>query len=235
MKKLKQILSGRNIYSIISVAVLIALIVLGSVLLGPRLVNAAREPEQFGELVGSGGFKSYLVFIAIQFVQVVFAFIPGEFIEVGAGYVYGSFKGLVLCMIGVLLATCLIFSLTRLLGKKFTDIMIDSRNLKRLKFLQNEKKLELLFALLYFIPGTPKDLLTYFAGVTKIKFGTFIFISTLCRFPSIISSTMAGAALGEERYLRSVIIFAVTGAIATIGFLIYRLILKHHEKKSPKP
>lgn len=230
--RIKEFLSGRNIYCIISVSVLLALLIAGTLILGPRLTEAARDPERFREMLGSGGIKSYLIFLGIQFLQTVFALIPGEFIEVAAGYIYGSVKGLILCLIGVGVATALIFGLTRLLGRKFTEIMIDSKELKRLKFLQDEKKLEIMFALLFFIPGTPKDLITYFAGVTRIKFGTFLALSLFCRIPSIVTSTIAGAALGEENYLLSVMIFAVTGVIAVLGLVLYhRLSSKSEEKK----
>jgi uncharacterized membrane protein YdjX (TVP38/TMEM64 family) len=228
-EKFKKFFSGRNIYSVISALIVLGIIILGSVLLGPKITEIARDPESFRELLGKG-FKSYLIFICIQFVQVIFAFIPGEFIELGAGYIYGGVKGTLLCIIGVFFATVVIFGLTRLLGKKFTDIMIDKRDLKRLKFLQNEKKLELIFFLLYFIPGTPKDLFTYFAGVTKIKFGTFLFISTVCRLPSVVTSTAAGAALGSEKYLMSALIFAITGMFAIGGFLLYRFLSRKKEK-----
>ena len=96
--------------------------------------------------------------------------------------------------------------------------------------LQDEKKLTLMFFLLYFLPGTPKDLITYFAGITKIKFGVFMVISTLCRIPSILTSAIAGQALGEENYILSVIIFAVSAVIAVLGYLIYHRISKRKEE-----
>ena len=46
--------------------------------------------------------------------------------------------------------------------------------------------------ILFLIPGTPKDLLVYIGGLLPIKSSRFILISTLLRFPSIISSTIAG-------------------------------------------
>lgn len=229
--RIKHFFNGRNIYCFFSVAVFAAIIVAGSFWLGPKITEISRDPDALKELLGSGSFKNYLWFLGIQFLQTVFALIPGEFVEVAAGYIFGSISGLILCLIGVALATALIFTLTRLLGKKFTEIMIDSRDLKRLKFLQDEKKLEIMFALLFFIPGTPKDLITYFAGVTKIKFGTFMIISVFCRIPSIVTSTLAGAALGKENYLLSAIIFAVTGLVAIFGILLYRKLSKKTEEK----
>ncbi len=230
-EKLKKFLSGRNIYLCLSLTVFIGLMILGTLTLGPKIVDIAKNPEKFQALLGTSPVKSSLIFLGIQFVQVIFAFIPGEFVEVGAGYAFGEVWGTLLCLFGVATATFMIFSLTRLLGRRFTNIMIDSRDLKRLKFLKDEKKLVWMFALLFFIPGTPKDLFTYFAGVTKIKFGTFMLISTFCRLPSVLTSTLAGDAIVEEKYLQSIIIFAVTGTIGIGGYLFYSFISKRSEKR----
>ena len=233
--KIKNFFSGRNIYLLISVAVFTALMVLGTVILGPKIVDTAKDPENFHEFIGDNGIISVLVFLGIQFLQVVFAFIPGEFIEIGAGYAFGGIMGTVLCLIGSALATLLIFGLTRLLGRKFTSIMIDKKDLKRLKFLNDDKKLVWLLGLLYFIPGTPKDLLTYFAGVTKIKFGTFMIISTFCRIPSIVTSTFAGSTFSEQKYLSTIIIFTVAGVLGIAGYLLYNFLSrKHIERKEHK-
>ncbi len=231
-KRIKETLSGRTLYLIISVVIFVALLSVGTLSLGPKIVSLSRDPEALRQYLGSGGIKSYTIFLAIQFIQTVFALIPGEFVEIAAGYLYGSVKGLILCLLGVGVATALIFSLTRLLGKKFTEITIDSKDLKRLRFLQDEKKLEIMFALLFFIPGTPKDLITYFAGVTKIKFIKFMAISLFCRIPSILTSTLAGDALGEQSYLQSAIIFAVTGLVGICGVLFYKKLTSKHKNKT---
>ena len=229
MGKLKNFFSARNVYLIISLTVLLALLIAGSFLIGPMLANAVKDPQKFRESLGSG-FASYLIFIGIQILQVIFAFIPGEAVEFAAGYVFGAFWGTVLCLIGVAIATAIVFGLTRLLGRKFTQIMLDKKDLKKLKFLNDEKNLEWIFAILYFIIGTPKDVITYFAGITKIKFGVFMAISTLCRIPSILTSAIAGQALGEENYLLSIIIFAVSALVALVGYFIYYKISKRKEK-----
>ncbi len=232
--KLKSFFSGRNIYLIISVAVFAVLMLLGTVTLGPRLIETAKDPEKFREFIGNNRITGVLIFLGIQFLQVVFAFIPGEFIEIGAGYAFGGIIGTILCLVGSALATMLIFGLTRLLGRKFTSIMIDQRDLKRLKFLNDDKKLVGLMALLYLIPGTPKDLITYFAGVTKIKFGTFMIISTFCRIPSVVTSTFAGSTFGQQKYLSTAIIFTVAAILGITGYFIYNLLSRKHSERKQK-
>ena len=118
--KTKRFFNGRNAYCVLSIAVLVALITIGSCALGPKITQISRDPEALREILGSDGIKSYLWFLGIQFLQTVFALIPGEFVEIAAGYIFGSILGLVLCLIGVAVATALIFTLTRLLGKNLT-------------------------------------------------------------------------------------------------------------------
>ncbi|MBQ8254242.1 MAG: TVP38/TMEM64 family protein [Clostridia bacterium] len=226
-KKKKPFVSGRDLYLIISLLVLAALLVIGTLTIGPKLVGAARDPEKLRQELGGNNPKSWFIFIGIQFLQVIFAFIPGELIEVAAGYIYGPFLGTVLCLIGVLPATCLIFGLTKLLGRKFTKITLDEKDLKKFSFLNDEKKLTTTLFLLYFFPGTPKDVITYFAGITKIKFLPFLLISVLCRIPSVLTSTLAGGALGQNQFLLTLVIFGVTAVTVLLGWVMFKKISKN--------
>lgn len=220
-KKEKPRTIGRDLYLITSLLVLVVLLTVGTLTIGPKIVNAARDPEKLRHELGGNNLKSWLIFITIQFLQVLFAFIPGEFIEIAAGYIYGPFLGTVLCLLGVLPATCIIFGLTKLLGRKFTKITLDEKDLKKFNFLNDEKKLTATLFLLYFFPGTPKDVITYFAGITKIKFLPFLLISVFCRIPSVLTSTLAGGALGENKFIVSLVIFGVTGITALLGWVMF--------------
>ena len=231
-KKKKPLISGRDVYLIISLAVLVALLLIGTFTIGPKIVSLARDPENLRRELGGNNPKSWLIFIGIQFLQVTFAFIPGEFIEIAAGYIYGPFLGTVLCLVGVLPATCLIFGLTKLLGRKFTKITLDEKDLKKFSFLNDEKKLKTTLFLLYFFPGTPKDVITYFAGITKIKFLPFLLISVFCRIPSILTSTLAGGALGENKFVLTLVIFGVTGITVLLGWVMFRKISNKNKKPS---
>ena len=87
--------------------------------------------------------------------------------------------------------------------------------------------------MLFLIPGTPKDMLTYVVGLTNMSIPKYIALTTFARFPSVITSTMAGNAAGEKKYISAIIIFGATAVISGIGLLIYRAIAKAHSKKHP--
>ena len=231
-KKDKTYRQGRGLYQILSVIVLAVLLVAGTAALGPIILRTAQNPEQFRDYIDSYGFAGRLLFIGIQMLQVIFALIPGEVIEVGAGYAFGPWQGLLLCMIGVFLASTLIFFLVRKAGRRLAEILMSSQELEKLKFLHNSKQLNLIVFLLYFIPGTPKDLLTFFVGLTEMKPSSFLWMTTLARIPSILSSTYAGSSLNEKNYVTTIIIFSVSAVVSLFGILLYRYITQKHERNA---
>ncbi|MBR5451423.1 MAG: TVP38/TMEM64 family protein [Clostridia bacterium] len=222
----------RLIYNVISAVAFVCVFAFAMIFVGPKLLQTVKEPDLFRDFINDNIVLGIFAFLLIQIFQVFFALIPGEPIEIFAGYAFGSVFGLVLCMIGVTLGAAAIFWLTRRFGKKFTYILVAEDKIQNLKFMQNEKKVELLFFLLYFIPGTPKDLITYLAGLTKINFWKFILISSFARIPSILTSTLAGSTLQNENYVLSCVIFAVTGVISVIGIIIYNKISKSKNNKN---
>ena len=95
--------------------------------------------------------------------------------------------------------------------------------------MQSSQKKIIIFLILFIVPGTPKDLLCYYGGLTDIPLPLLIFICTVCRFPSIITSTIGGDALGTGEYGSAIIVFAVTAVISTLGIIIYNRFSKKEE------
>lgn len=185
--------------------------------------------KNFQELVASFGPWGVLFMLALQVLQVVFAIIPGEPVELAMGALYGAWFGCLICLAGIVLGTLIIFLLVKWLGGAFIEHLTDSEKFRKLKFLQNPAKRDVLIFLLMFIPGTPKDLLTYFAPFTGIPLGRFVILALVARIPSVISSTYVGQSFASGSYLKSIIIFAVVGIVSLGGILLYNHIL---EKKN---
>lgn len=229
----EKIQQNHRLYVILSISVCLLLILFGSLLLAPVIIKTFNDPHKFRELVAQKGIWGYLLFILIQMLQVIFAFIPGEIVEVGGGYAFGTIWGTVLCLVGVFLSSTLIFFAVRKFGHRLALVLMDSNTVRRLSFLRDSKKMELILFILYFLPGTPKDILTYFAGLTEINPTFFLLICTLGRIPSVITSTMVGSALVESKYKTSIIIFAITGVLAIVGYFVYYFCSKPRRKNKP--
>ena len=202
--------------------------------IGRPMIRFVSEPEQFRLWVSGHGIWSRFAFIGMMIVQVVVALIPGEPLEIGAGYAFGFWEGTLLCMIGVVLGGALVFWMTRKWGTKIVSLFFSMEKIQSLKFLQDSRRLHFLTFLLFFIPGTPKDLLTYVVGLTPIRFSVYLLIANLARLPSVITSTIGGNALGEKNYLFAVITFAAVGGISALGMLLYRRITARRDKREPE-
>ena len=114
---------------------------------------------------------------------------------------------------------------------RLVEVFFPREKIRSLRFLRSSPKRTFLFMLIFMLPGTPKDLLCYYAGLTDIKLSTLLIICSLGRLPSIVTSTAGGDALGTESYVFAAIIFAVTLLVSALGLLAYQLICKRHEKK----
>lgn len=190
---------------------------------GRPLIRFVQEPERFRAWVDSQGPAAPALFIGMVALQVVVAIIPGEPLEIAAGYAFGAVEGTLLCLAGTFLGSMAVFFLVRRFGTRAVEIFIPLEDLRPLRFLQkSEQRLRLWVFFIFFLPGTPKDLLCYFVGLTKLPLRSWAVICLVARLPSLVTSTVGGNALGTERYLLAAVVFCATLVISSLGLLLYR-------------
>jgi uncharacterized membrane protein YdjX (TVP38/TMEM64 family) len=115
---------------------------------------------------------------------------------------------------------------------KLVEVFFPQNKLSQIKFLKNPKKTKIVTFLLMLIPGTPKDMLSYFVGLTRLKLWEWLAIVAIGRLPSLLTSTITGAAAGEKNYLLSGISLGVTLLITLAGILYYRRLTKQEQEES---
>lgn len=212
----------------LAIVILFLSMALICVFVGVPLVRFASQPEKFRAWVDTHGFGGRLAFMGMVILQIIVAIIPGEPLEIAAGYAFGAWEGTLLCMLAATIGSVTVFFLVRRFGIRLVEVFFTREKLQSLRFLKTSPARNLLFLIIFMIPGTPKDLLCFFAGLTDIPFPVWLLICSLGRFPSIITSTLGGSALGTKQYLFAAIVFAVTLAISGVGLLIYSRICKKH-------
>ena len=195
---------------------------------GNPLVKFASEPEKFRIWVNSNGVWGRFAYIGMMILQIIAAFLPGEPFEMVAGYAFGTIEGTALCFIASAIGSIFVLLLTRKLGIKLVKLFFDDNKINSVKFLHSSPKRILLFAVIFILPGTPKDLLCYFAGVTDIKMSILILICSFGRIPAIVTSTIGGDALGTKSYILAIVVLIITFLISFSGVIVYRLISKKH-------
>lgn len=221
----------RKLFSLISLILFVIVILLLTLLFTKVLAPYMSSSEELHTFLDSFGWKGYFILFGLQCLQIIVAFIPGEIIELGAGYAYGAIGGMLICLLGVAVSSSAIFLLTKKIGTPLVETFISREKIHELRFINSEKKLKRTIFLLFLIPGTPKDVLTYFAGLTDIRLSEFLGLTLIARIPSVISSTVCGQFLGKEDYRTAIIVYAITGVVSVGGYFLYNKVLQRHRKK----
>lgn len=211
-----------------AVIFLIVIAILGFTV-GGKIVSLVRDPKEFRSWVNGIGIWGKFIMIGISAFQIIVAIIPGEPIEIASGYAFGWFFGAVLCLIGSLIGQTVVFLFTKKYGMDFVEVFVSKEKLEKIKFLKDNEKIYMTIFFIFLIPGTPKDVLSYVAGITSIKLLPFLLVSGVARIPSVVSSTIGGSYLGTKNYTMAAIVFVVTVVVSGILFFIYKM---YEKKKS---
>lgn len=180
----------------------------------------------FKERIDNSGIFGFLTLLGLQFAQIFLVIVPGEPLEILAGMCYGAVGGTLFILFSVALSTAIVFGLVRKYGKRFIYQSFDQKRIDKIeksKIFQNPKKIEIILAICFAITGAPKDILVYIGGLLPIRPIRFIVISTFCRLPSIVSSTIVGDYFSEGNWKVSMIVYGITFALTLLTFGIIKI------------
>ncbi len=144
--------------------------------------------EELREYIQSFGNFAVLLFVVLQFLQVVVLPIP-SFITVGAGVLlFGPVRGAIFSVIGIISGSIVAFFIGKMFGFRVAKWLVgeDSLN-KGLKAIKGKDKIVLTFMFLF--PFFPDDVLCFVAGITTISSTYFIIMIFLVRLITVFISS----------------------------------------------
>lgn len=205
---------------------------------GKSAIELVKDTDRFKAWIEGFGIWGVIVFVAIRVLQTVVKFIPTEPIEIAAGLVWGWFGGFLLCLLGNIIGSIIILLMTRRIGTRILRLFRLESKMQSMRFLQDREKRNRILFIFYLVPGTPKDTMTYFAGLTDINMIEFMILSSIARIPAIVSSTICGAYLGANNFKVAAIVFIVSALLSIPGGIIYKKIsaryLQNHPQAGPE-
>ncbi|MBQ2455754.1 MAG: TVP38/TMEM64 family protein [Firmicutes bacterium] len=216
------------------IAIMVVLVAAAWIYVGIPMVRLIRQPEVFRDWVDSHGVFGRISFVLMVIFQIIIAVIPGEPFELAAGYAFGAVEGTVLCILASFLGSMIVFMLVRRYGMRLVRLFFTEEKIESLRFLKTSRKRAFLFFIIFMIPGTPKDLLGYYAGLTDMSIGTWAFISFFGRLPSLLTSTLGGDAMGDSRYGLAAGILCAAVLLSGAGALIYGKIGRDENRQEDK-
>ena len=211
----------KRIYTIISV---LKLLILFGIVIGvpvyiyftyPELIERFRSLDEINKLLKQYKTASIFIYIGLQIFQIIVSVLPGQALQFAAGYAYHFWLGFLFSVIGVALGTVITFYLARLLGKDALHVIFGEEKFSRFVHTLNSKRSFIVLFVIFLIPGLPKDLITYAAGVSEIRIVPFLLLSLTGRAPAMMGSIMMGSMFYKESYTGLVIL----GAAAVILFV----------------
>ena len=162
---------------------------------------------------------AFLLIIGLQIIQVVVCILPGQPIQFAASYMFGVGIGYLLSIIGAVIGTAISFCLAKALGSEAMHIIFGEKKLRDYQRRLNSGRGLMMTFLIYLIPGVPKDLVSYAAGISEMRFRPFVLAATIGRSPAMLGSLLVGHFFGKQNYTAMIIITAVIVLILLVCFI----------------
>ena len=159
---------------------------------------------------------AFLIIIALQIIQVVVCVLPGQPIQFAASYMFGVGWGYLLSVIGAVIGTIISFYLAKLLGSDAMHLFFGEERVKDYQRRLNSGRGLLIAFLIYLIPGVPKDLVSYAAGISEMRFRPFVLVATFGRSPAMLGSLLVGHFFGKQNYQAMIIVAVVIACILLV-------------------
>ena len=211
-----------------------ALMVIVVILIWPY-IHEALEPGGLSRVIDdvrNAGPLGFLILLAMQFMQIVVAFIPGEVVQMAAGMMYGPWLGAAVVLLGCIISSAFVFAVVHRLGAPFVRDMVSTKYLDKFNAFEESGKLSIVVFILFLFPAMPKDTFTYLVPLTNMRMRDFLVLSNVGRIPGIVISTYAANGLVDDNITQSIIIFAVVAVIAIVAIVFRDKIMNlfHHDK-----
>ena len=179
--------------------------------------------ESLRKYVSGFGAYAVIIFIAIQFLQVVVLPVLG-FITVSAGVLlFGAFRGSLYSVIGIVTASIVAFFIGRVFGYKVASWLVGKESLdKTLNMVKGKDKVILTFMFLF--PFFPDDVLCFVAGLSSMSVPYYIVMITITRIINIVVSSYSinGSLIPYDTWWGILIWIGVFVAVAALCYVVYK-------------
>lgn len=183
-----------------------------------RLWHFFSDKDQIISLIEKYKTLSILIFIGLQILQVTIAFIPGEVTGFIGGYLFGVILGTIYSTIGLTIGSLIAFQLARFFGRPLVLLAVNRKYLEKFDYLMSHRGTAI-SAILFLMPGFPKDYLCYILGLSNMKLRVFFLISTFGRLISTYLLSIAGSLIRNEYYKTFITLVIIVGVIMLLIYI----------------
>jgi uncharacterized membrane protein YdjX (TVP38/TMEM64 family) len=164
----------------------------------------------------------------LMVLQALVAPVPSFLITFANGLAFGVFWGWALSLFGHVLAAAVCFGISRSLGRVPVEVLVGKTGLESADRWFARWGLYAVFAG-RLIPGIAFDVISYAAGLTRMRFRSFIIATALGIFPQTFLYSYLGRQAPEY-----VGLFLVTSALVVAGVVAVAVVRYRRERRRPK-
>ena len=202
---------------------IILVIVVFAINFAPLIIEKVKQPEVLREYMRSFGGWGFLMYVLLQAAHVLLVVIPGDILNVCGGYIYDVPLGFLLSMIGIMLGTVCAFYISRLLGYEFISKIIPKDKIDKINNILNSTKGMIGMLIICLIPGIPKDLMMYVAGLTPVKASKLFFVYGLSRIPGTLIWVSVGAQVYDKNVMEIIITLIGLALLIVVGIILHNI------------
>lgn len=167
----------------------------------------ALRANQLSIFVDDLGWAAPLFMIGLLIVEVAIAPLPGKWLAIAMGSMFGPWLGFVYAYIGSVVGSMLAFEFSRYLGQPFVKKLIKPEDFKRYQKKLATSQLGIFF--LYAIPLFPIDVVSLLLGLTSMERKRFTKLMLLGFIPNMFVLNFFGYYVSEPEYQYVLILLIV--------------------------
>ncbi len=147
-----------------------------------------RDEEKLEDFLRSSGWWMYVIFVLLQFLQVVVLPIPSTVTVVAGAALFGPLIGSLLSLLGIVLGSLVAFLIGRYAGTRVVSWLIGKDTLEKwLKKIKGKDKL--LLSAMFLLPVFPDDVLCFVAGMSSMSLIFFLAVILISRVLAIFTTS----------------------------------------------
>jgi uncharacterized membrane protein YdjX (TVP38/TMEM64 family) len=231
-------LDARTVRWLRLVLLLIAAVLFG--LLYLLSVGFRSEVNQALSLLGRGdiaGLRDYILSFGLwapiascflMVLQALVAPVPSFLITFANGLAFGVFWGWMLSLFGHVLAAAVCFWISRALGRVPVEVLVGKTGLESADRWFARWGMYAVFVG-RLVPGVAFDVISYAAGLTRMRFRNFLIATALGIFPQTFLYSYLGRQAPEY-----VALFLVTSGLVVAGVVAFAILRYRRERRRPK-
>ncbi len=202
-------------------ALLLLAAVIFYVIIRTGFIEVIRDEEEFRAFLERAGVWMSLVFIALQFLQVVILPIPSTVTVVAGSALFGPLLGSIYSLIGILLGSFTAFAVGRFAGYRVVAWLVGKETLDTwLKKIKGKDKIFL--SAMFVLPVFPDDVLCFVAGLSSMSFGLFALVIVISRILAIFTTSYSVSLIPFDTWWGLLIWALIAVAVVVVFFLLYK-------------